>query len=106
MANNVIILVVITSFFIYVIKIVVALNNLGFNFNSIKVVSLKKTGLYIIIYLVEYEVSLNKRPLKKIYVYLQLSIKNSNHTKAIKIQVMSKDNWQNYCYFIFIATHI
>ena len=74
------------------IKTAVAPSNLGPSSNPTKVASLKKTGPHIIIDLAECEVSLNERPLKDIRIHLQSSIKNSNHTKAIEIQAMSRDN--------------
>ena len=106
MADRVAAMAATTNFPTNAIKTVVAPSNLGPSSNLTKVAGLKKISPYIIIDLAEYEVFLNERLLKDIWIYLQLSIKNSNHTKAIEIQAMSRDNCQDHCYFIFVPIHV
>ncbi len=106
MADRVPAMTAITSSPTNAIKTVVAPSNLRLSSNSTKVTSLRKTGPHIIIALADCEVFLNKRPLKNIWIHLQSLIKNSNHTKAIGIQTISRDNHQNYRYFIFVSIHV
>ena len=77
-------------------------STLGPSLKHTKVASLKKISLHIIVNIVEYKVSLNKRPLKNIQIHFQLLIKKFNHTNAIKIQFISGDSHQNHYYFILI----
>lgn len=64
----------------------------------------KKTSLYLTVNLSEFTFSLNKRLLKEIRQYLQVSIKRSDRTKAIAICTISKDNCKEYWYFLYVVS--
>ena len=49
---------------------------------------------------------LSERPLKDIRAHLQSSLKGTEHTKAIEIKAMSRDNRQNHRYFVFVTTQV
>ena len=78
-----------------------ALSNPGF-----QVPNQKKTSPHVVVDLTECGPSLNERPVKDIRMHIQASIKNTDRTKFVKIQAMSKDNRQDHRYFLFVATQV
>ena len=71
-----------------------------------KVSNAKNTSLHLVVDLSECASPLNKRPLKDIRAHLQLSLKGIEHTKAIEIKAMSRDNRQDHRYFLFVTTQV
>lgn len=67
-------------------------------------VIVNKTSLHISLNLSQCAVFLNERPIKKIRNHLQASLKASKRTKAVDIQAMSRDNYKDHQYFVFVTT--
>ena len=66
----------------------------------------KKTSPHLVVDLTECESSLNERPVKDIRMHIHASIKSTDRTKSVKIQAMSKDNYLDHRYFLFVATQV